>query len=627
MRREPFLRSLLLGVALLAGLAAGGGASAEPPPPAPKAPGTPPPAKVDEAVRAGVLAAVDEIREEVARVRGLAWKKKVPAEMLSREELLANLEQMIQEEHDEAEYAKDLKILRRVGMLSETDDPLAMMKRYFGAGIQGYYDPEKKNFFMVDGLSIEGQRPVIFHELTHALDDQYIDIDALTEALKKDEDRNFAFKCTIEGCAEYARVLYEGEHPEVAEAYEKGEREQAQKQVEAIKDMPAFLLLPSQLHYTLGLAFVKRAVGDDFGAAMARLYADMPVSQEQILHPDRYLSPSRDLPQKLAWSPGLAASGGEGCKVFDEDTMGELDLALWLDFHLGTSGGKLDIEGIVEGRLIAAQAKRASVGWDGTRIAFLEKPGLPLTFLVASAWDTEKDAREAGEAMVLALERQYRAKERWSLAEKDGVLRAEWKGPNGPGRAEVEGTRVFLVDGFPAEGLDAVFAEVRKTTFQRDPKDTWDPAKPLDPFRDALWSDAERGLAWRPLGKGWTVSKDEKDPAVAWLQPAGGPRIKVASKRTSLEGVLIGHVVGIRSRLPKGFDLMQAISDTTVADKPAGRLVWTEKAAGGDVRHETLFVKLARGTLVVDAEAPEAEAPAMRKALAQALEGFYAPEE
>jgi hypothetical protein len=624
MRSESPLVPLLLGAGLVLAMVVGVRAAAAPPEPADRGGQD---AATDDPVRRGVLAAVDEIREEVAKVRGLPWKKRVPAAMLSREELLANLEKMMKEELDEEEYAKDLKILRRLGMLSEKDDPMEMMKRYLGKGIQGYYDPEKDHFFMIDGLSVEGQRPVIFHELTHALDDQYIDIEALTKAYETDEDRMFAFKCTIEGCAEHARVLYEGMHPEIAEAYDKEEGEQAQEQLEAIKDLPAYLLLPTQLHYQAGLAFVKRAVGDDFAGGMARLYADMPVSQEQILHPDRYLSATRDLPHKIVWSPGLAAAGGERCKLLEDDTMGELDLGLWLDHHIGKTGGKLDLEGIAEGRLMAAKAKQASVGWDGARIAFLEADGRPLTVLVVGVWDTERDAKEAGEAMVLAIQRQYKASDTWTLAEKDGVLRADWTGGNGAGRAEVVGTKVFLVDGIPAAGLDALFAEARKTTFTRDAKDTWDPAKPPDPFRDAHWSDAERGIGWRPLGKGWTVTKDEKDPASAWLAPASGPRIKVTSKKLPLEGVLVGHVVSIQKRFPKGFDLMKNVSDTSVAGEAAGRLVWPEETPAGEVRHETVFVKLRKGTLVVDVENPAAETPAARRAMQQALEGFYSHDE
>jgi hypothetical protein len=603
-------------------------APATPPKPEPQKPAEPekPVAKIDP-VKKAVLAAVEEIREEVARVRGLAWKKKVPADMLSREELLANLEEMQKEELDEEEYAKDLKILRRVGMLSETDDPLAMMKRYLGAGIQGYYDPEKDNFFMIDGLSIEGQRPVIFHELTHALDDQYVDLHALTEKLKKDEDRMFAFKCTIEGCAEHARELYEEEHPDVAAAYSSSEKEQAEKQIEAIKDVPAFLLLPSQLHYRSGLAFVQRAVGDDFVGGMARLYADMPVSQEQVLHPDRYLAPTRDLPQKVTWSPDLALSGGKDCKCFDEDGMGELDLSLWLDFHLGATGGKLDIQGIVEGRLIATQARVAAAGWDGTRMAFLEKPGQPLALLVASVWDTEKDAKEAGEAMLEALRRQYRADEAWSFSEKDGALRAEWASPNGAGRGEVVGTKVFLVDGFDVGGIDAVLAEVRKTKFERDPKDTWDAANPPDAFRDAAWKNAALSIAWKPLGKDWTVTADEKDANAAWFQRAGAPRIRVSGQKGPFQAALATHLIKIRTRLPAGFDLLKSISDASVAGKTSGRLAWTETTPSGDVKHETLFVILESGTVVIDLEAPAAEWPVAQKALTRALKGFYVRED
>jgi hypothetical protein len=641
MRRAfPLAAFLVLSALALGGALPGGLACAEPPEPAPKpddaGPGTAPaapngtkaPAKPDDATRAGVLAAVDEIRAEVAKVRGLAWKSHVPADLLSREQLIANIEQMTKDELDPEEYAKDVKMMRRLGMLSETEDPLEMVKRFLGVGVQGYYDPKKKHFFMIDGPSIEGQKPVIFHELVHALDDQYHDLEKRQEAVKKDSDRLFALKCTLEGCAEHARAMYEAAHPEVAKPGANDEQKQAAEQMKVMRQVPAFLVLPTLLHYKIGPAFVGRAVGDDFPGGMAKLYADMPVSEEQVLHPEKYLSPDRDLPQTITFSADLACSGGEDCRLFDDDVMGELDLSFWLDYHLGSTGGKVDFQGLAQGRMLVPQARQAASGWDGMRMAFLEKPGVPLAIVVVGAWDTPKDAQEAGEAMRLAFQRQYRTRfEGGPVAEKDGVRRADWTGANGAGRLEVRGSNVYLVDGFPAAGLDALFAEVRKTKFARDPKDTWDPAKVADPFVTAAWKDEARGVAWAASGTDWTATKDEKDASVTWLQRAGGPRVRVTTTKDGLQPALFRHLTEIRPRLPEKFDLMSAIADATVAGKSAGHLTWTEAAASGPLKHRTTFVALEAGTLVVEVEAPEADWPAAQKAHEEALKGFLVRED
>jgi hypothetical protein len=53
----------------------------------------------------------------------------------------------------------------------------------------------------------------------------------------------------------------------------------------------------------------QRAVeGGTFNERMAALYKDPPVSQEQILHQDRWFGPKRDYPQAIVWAADLATT-------------------------------------------------------------------------------------------------------------------------------------------------------------------------------------------------------------------------------------------------------------------------------------------------------------------------------
>ena len=58
--------------------------------PVPAAPDAEP--AIDPAKSAAVLKIVDELRVEAAKIRGLAWKKEVPAELISRAQLRRNFE-------------------------------------------------------------------------------------------------------------------------------------------------------------------------------------------------------------------------------------------------------------------------------------------------------------------------------------------------------------------------------------------------------------------------------------------------------------------------------------------------------------------------------------------------------
>src|SRR5262249_53936354 len=147
------------------------------------------------------------------------WKTKVEADLITRAQLRKRLEVLMKEDFDEKKYARDLKALKRLGLLAEGQDPLEMAKSYLGEGIMAYYDPKTKKLYMVDGVSPNAQRPVILHELIHALEDQYVDLQKLQDAVKDDSDRSFATVCVIEGSAETARALYEQAHPGYAKLY------------------------------------------------------------------------------------------------------------------------------------------------------------------------------------------------------------------------------------------------------------------------------------------------------------------------------------------------------------------------------------------------------------------------
>src|SRR5204863_2366817 len=102
------------------------------------------------------------------------------------------LEAFMKEDFDPKKYERDLKSLRRLGLLGPKQDPMQMTKDYYGAGIQGYYDQKTKKLYLIDGITSDAQRPPILHELIHALEDQYVDLQKLGEAVKDDSDKSFA---------------------------------------------------------------------------------------------------------------------------------------------------------------------------------------------------------------------------------------------------------------------------------------------------------------------------------------------------------------------------------------------------------------------------------------------------
>jgi hypothetical protein len=471
---------------------------------------TPVPA-ASAAEREEVKRLVDGLRDEAARIRGLPWKFAVPADLVTRAEMRAAFLEDLDTEYPPEKRARDTAILRRLGLLTADQDPVTMMMDFMEAGVAGYYDPRKKHLRIVEGLAGPEQQPTILHELIHALEDQHYDLEKRTKPFEEHSDRLFAEKCITEGSAEHARELYEAAHPELAEVFARAQNnpEMAKAQMKAFAKVPAWMFVPTLLHYEAGPAFASQHVrGGAYPERIHALYQDPPVSQEQILHPERWFGAQKDYPQAVVKGGDLAAAAGAGWKLLHELPQGELDLSLTLDFFLGPTKGRYNV--LAPGETPFRAARKAAAGWDAGWAVVLEKQGLPLVLVDLWAFDTEKDAWEAAEQIGKAAERAAgkawlsRGWTKMGDGEVPQAATLSYLNQHGASRLVMDGTRVLRVDGAPLAVLESLWPVILKTSFTRDPRDTWVPGSEGQAFAQATWKDEQRGVGLSPPA-GWRV--------------------------------------------------------------------------------------------------------------------------
>jgi hypothetical protein len=147
--------------------------------------------------------------------------------------------------------------------------------------------------------------------------------------------------------------------------------------------------------YVLGLVFLAR--GDvarmqsgfpqqDVDAAWAHL----PRSSEQILHPEKYWDPKlRDEPKRVA-IPNPASRLGKGWKLSGDGVLGELTLGCLVGAPTPEAAE------LASGR--GNWTNAAASGWGGDRFE-LWTNGDAAVVLVATVWDTAKDAAEFAAAL------------------------------------------------------------------------------------------------------------------------------------------------------------------------------------------------------------------------------------
>ncbi len=292
--------------------------------------------------------------------------------------------------------------------------------------VAGYYDPKAQQFYLADWIELEGQKPVMAHELTHALQDQHFNLKRFENWPKADSDAELAAHALIEGDATLAMTLYMAKNPLDALAFihSLGGDEATEQFKQAPRALRESLLFP----YEEGSAWATQVYKRGGWEMVSRAFTTLPQSSEQILHAEKYFS--YEAPQKITL-PDFKSVLGPTWKRIDYDVNGEWGNYLILNEFIND----------------ATISKRASAGWGGDRFALYET-GKPDEFVIAqlTAWDTPLDAREFFDAYAKRTAKRYPdAQELQSTGD-----RIEWQTSTGGVALELRGSRVAIVEGFPS---------------------------------------------------------------------------------------------------------------------------------------------------------------------------------
>lgn len=346
-----------------------------------EAPAEPP---VPPSVQAEDLKALAASAEEQAvRLRGIAPKEPVKTEVVSKDAVERYVVSRIEDTDARTMLAVTSRMLAAFGALDRGTDLEVAVKGFIREQVAGYYDWEKKTLYVADWIPEFLQKPTLVHEVTHALQDQHFGLGRFMDPIPGCSEPQAAVQALIEGDATQvmaAAMLPGGmEDGEVA-------RLQAslfESMMGQMQNLPGLEAIPPVLRetfffpYTAGFSLVVEARAKGGAKALDALFANPPISTEQVMHPEKLLGAERDNPRDVildldALPPGRTLGG--------TDILGELGLAL-----------------VLEQSMPRAEARAAAAGWDGDRFVLLG--GGEDLMVFASVWDTPDDAAEAEAAL------------------------------------------------------------------------------------------------------------------------------------------------------------------------------------------------------------------------------------
>ncbi|MGE3986282.1 MAG: hypothetical protein AB7G38_19100 [Dehalococcoidia bacterium] len=241
--------------------------------------------------------------------------------------------------------------------------------------ITGFYSPELNALYLVE--SATGSRSTIVHELTHALQYQYADIPKIERQRANDWDATTALLDVLEGDAVNTEIQLLGFS--TRQSY----RQPVCFTIPAPQRAGTPYVVERELDtwYEDGLCFVQALAGQ---RGFEALFADLPTTTEQILHPEKYLAGEGRIPVTL---PSLTPALGSEWRRASGSTFGEFMLQNVLLTGLKTQRGLV---------------QSAAAGWGGDAWSlYVNGDGRLLQTDIT--WDTPEDAAEFWSALLTSL--------------------------------------------------------------------------------------------------------------------------------------------------------------------------------------------------------------------------------
>jgi hypothetical protein len=312
----------------------------------------------------GELAAA--LLPDLAARSGLELREPVRLERRSRDQLVRYLQSKLDEELSVEESRATVDAYWLLGLVSRDLDLRAVLLSLYTEQVAGFYEPDSTALFVMDDQPEAALQGLLVHELVHAVQDQWADLDALTDPALGN-DRATAAQAAIEGHAtlvmfEYMTEQMRGAPIDLSEIPNFADQirpalEGMRSQFPALASAPMVIQETLLFPYLEGAGFVQRlwATVD----RVAPFGEHLPTSTEQIMG-----GAADDVPVELR----LTVTGG---RVIHEDVLGRLELGVLLDQHLGVG-----------------QASLAD-GWGGDRYVLIETPGGDRSLVWYAVWDND----------------------------------------------------------------------------------------------------------------------------------------------------------------------------------------------------------------------------------------------
>jgi hypothetical protein len=412
--------------------------------------------KITPAEAKELFNSVDEILRFASKDTGLPIKKKVKRTIVSREQVEKYIGAKFKDDADRIRFERSELVQKKFGLLPRQFDLHSFLIKLLAEQVAGYYDEKTRTMNLLDWNAPDMQRPVMAHELTHALQDQSFNLGKMSKheediekkglddlvALIRNDEESTCRSAVLEGQAMI--VLLDYVLAPQDQSVEKMPKvvEIMQASMDKSRDSPVFdsapLLLQEQLSfpYRQGMKFIKDLlVAGGKKLAYNGVLERMPQTTREVMEPKEYLA-GHVVPPLLLPDFSFLKKDYE---PYDAGAMGELDVNILLRVYVDeTLANKLtpDWRG---GSYYAAGRRNAKPP--------NKDSSAHIGLFYVSKWATEAAAQEFAKAYAKALPKRYESLHRdTSRASTPGL--DQYTSADGPIFIQQTGNMVVATESF-----------------------------------------------------------------------------------------------------------------------------------------------------------------------------------
>jgi len=356
---------------------------------------------------------VDEILKFASKDTSLPIHDEVKRRLVNRDEVVEFVKKHMSEDEDAQRLRRSELVLKKFGLLPRDFDLQSFLVVLLREQVAGYYDPQTKTVNLLDWIEPDQQKPVMAHELTHALQDQSFGLEKYMKAGAADlatsnqeptvediqnDEASAAHQAVVEGQAMVVLIDYElaptgqsvVDSPQIVEALKAGMLLGTADSVE-FRNAPIYIKEALTFPYRYGLDFeteLLTKVGKE--KAYAGVFRKPPRSTREIMEPSTYLAGEKIEAVRL---PDFK-NDFKNYDKFDIGAVGEFDVSVLIDQYAGEQ-----------------TAKRLYPHWRGGYYYAARPKGdksAPLGLLYVSRWSSPEKASEFAWVYAKGLEQRYK---------------------------------------------------------------------------------------------------------------------------------------------------------------------------------------------------------------------------